>query len=331
MDDATELALLQKNLDVIELGDGDPIAGFNLLASMACTLAHLAPDDGVVFHPDGSPARLGTSLLVLGGANAGRVVDEIVTEVSRRQNNLISHLEGYFGWVDRVEKTQDLNLHDLSPKRGASVELIAETQTEFGDMLKGHAGSWRKVLEQVPDYTIQQVGKQPKFLVSVGGRKDIESQLTGLLPGCPLVHLGLSQPNDLSLFSEVGSALLEGRYPTEDGARTVKGNILITDPMHVLIAAAQNPNERTRWLGQLLWLTDGDSGPDAPGDQPGGVQKSGARMEQRFRDALGKVMTYRFNLPNMQPMILSCDIRDASVRWTGFLKEMEPRLPGISG
>jgi hypothetical protein len=89
--DAVELAALQKNFDVTALGSGDPIVGFNLLATMACTLAHLAPDDGAVVHPDGSPARLGTSLLVLGSASAGRVVDEVITEVSRMQNNLTTH------------------------------------------------------------------------------------------------------------------------------------------------------------------------------------------------------------------------------------------------
>jgi hypothetical protein len=331
IDDATELAALQKSLGVTALGSGDPIVGFNLLASMACTLAHLAPDDGTVVHPDGSPARLGTSLLVFGGASAGRVVDEIVTEVSRMQNNLIAHLQGYFEWVDRIKEKQSVNLHPPSPGMGASAELIAETQSDFGDILNGQSGSWRKVLERMPHQTIQQIEKQPKFLVSVGGRKNIESLLTRLRPGCPLVHLGLSHPHDLALFSEAGSALLEGRYPLDDGSRTVKGNILITDPMQVLMAAAQNPEERTSWLGQLLWLTDGDSGPDAPNEETGGVQTSGTRIEQRFRLALGKVMTYRFNLPDMPPLVLLTDIREAMVRWTAFLREMEPRLPGISG
>lgn len=98
------------------------------------------------------------------------------------------------------------------------------------------------------------------------------------------------------------------------------------------MAAAQNPDERTRcWLGQLLWLTDGDAGPDAPHSEPGGVQTSSARIEHRFRLALGKVMTYRFNLPDLVPMVLFADTREASVRWAGFLRDMEPRLPGISG
>jgi hypothetical protein len=42
-------------------------------------------------------------------------------------------------------------------------------------------------------------------------------------------------------------------------------------------------------------------------------------------------MTHRLNLPGLQPLVLFADTREARVRWTGFLREMEPRLPGISG
>jgi hypothetical protein len=331
MDDTAELASLLKNLDVTTLGSGDPIMGFNLLASMACTLANLAPDDGAVIHPDGSPARLGTSLLVFGSASSGRVVDEIITEMIRKQNNLILHLEGYFGWLDHIKKSPGYRADSRRPPAGASVEVISETQSQFGDMLHGHVGSWRKVLEYLPHQTIEQIGKQPKFLVSVGGRKGIESQLARLRPGCPLVHLGLSHPDDLALFAEACSALLEGRYPLDDGTRTVKGNILITDPMQILMAAARNPDERTSWLGQLLWLADGDHGPDVPHLEDGNTHPSGVRVEQRFREALGRVMTYRFNLPDLKPMVIFTDTREATIRWSGFLREMEPRLPGISG
>lgn len=331
MDDSAELTLLQKRFRVTALGGGDPIVGFNLLASMACTLANLAPDDGTVVHPDGSPARLGTSLLVFGSGSAGRVVDEVITEVCRRQNNLISHLRSYFELLDAIRNKPGCGLPPEGPgPKGRAVNPIEETQSPYGDMFGGYIESWRKVLVKTPGQTIRQIAQQPKFLVSVGGRKDLESQLTRLLPGCPLVHLGLSHPGDLAQFSESASALLEGRLSLDDG-RTVKGNVLVTDPMRVLMAAARNPDERTLWLGHLLWLTDGDYGPDAPNAETGGNPNAGARIEERFRAALGKVMAYRFNPPEKKPLVLMAGIREASARWSGFLREMEPRLPGICG
>lgn len=332
MDDAFELARLMESLDVPAMGSGDPIAGVNLLACMACTLANLAPDDGSVVHPDGSRARLGTSLLVMGGASTGLVVDEIITEVSRLQNNLTANLEGYFDWVEEMKARpgHPTERPPPSPRPQPAGQLVYASQPGLYTPDSDIVAYWRALLEQSPHQTFEQIGKQPRVLVSVGGRKDLESQLTRLRSGCPLVHLGFATPEDLSRYSEVGSALLEGRYPANDGIRTVKGNILITDPMQVLMAAARDPDERTAWLGQLLWLSDGDAGPDVPLVEHGFPQRAPVRMDQRFRDALGRVLTYRLNRPGLQPLVLFTDTREAMVRWSGFLREMEPRLPGIS-
>jgi hypothetical protein len=92
------LAALQKTFGVTALGFGDPVVGFNVLGAMACTLANLAPDDGRVIDRNGRAVRLGTSLLVHGGASAGRVLDEIISEVSRRQEKLTSTSRTYLGW-----------------------------------------------------------------------------------------------------------------------------------------------------------------------------------------------------------------------------------------
>lgn len=331
MDDSAPLAALQRNLGVTDLGNGDPVVGFNLLATMACTLAHLAPDDGSVIHRDGSPARLGTSILVMGSGSSGRIVDEIIAEIGRRQNNVVSHIESYFKWNEAARSNKEISRLDFKKEMDSSVALISETQSEFGDMLKGHQESWQKVLEQTPHQSINKIGKHPKFLVSVGGKKSIEPQLDRLRPGSPLVHLGLSHPDDLIRHSETISALLNGHYPLDDGVRTIKGNFLITDPMQVLIDAARNPDERTRWLGQLLWLTDCDAGPDAPDQPEGAPSPSEIRIERHFRQALSHVMTYRLNLPNMAPLVAPQIPYATKLRWTNFLKEMEPRLPGISG
>jgi hypothetical protein len=43
------------------------------------------------------------------------------------------------------------------------------------------------------------------------------------------------------------------------------------------------------------------------------------------------VIARRLNMPEKEPIILPLDTRDATFRWTAFLREMEPRLPGISG
>ena len=97
------------------------------------------------------------------------------------------------------------------------------------------------------------------------------------------------------------------------------------------VAAARIADDRTAWLGQLLWLTDRDTGPDVPTVEHGPAQPSTVRLEQRFREALGRVMTHRLSLPDLPPLVLFSDTREAMGRWSTFLREMEPRLPGITG
>lgn len=334
MDDEAELIALQNTFDVTGLGGGDRIVGFNLLASMACTLANLAPDDGTVILHEGTPARLGISTLVTGSASAGRVVDEIIIEVNKTQGNLLAHLKNYEEWHGKTKRLRAAELPPPGPGVLESVSKVADTQSDFGSIISGHRGSWFMVLESAPNQYQEHLLKQAKFLVSVRQPSDLESQLSRALPGFPLVHLGFSHPNHLALYAETASALLEGRYPLVDG-RTIKGNLLVTDSMQALVASSHDPDESSLWLGQLLWLTDGNSGPEAPQQAPQQdplvKQVSSAEIGRNFQEANKWVITHRFNYPHKQKLKIKTAHRKASLRWTRSLRKMEPQLPGISG
>jgi hypothetical protein len=289
-----ELTPLIKGFQVTALGGGDPTAGCNLLAAMACTLANLAPDDGSIVHPDGSPARLGTSLLIHGSTTSGRVVDEIIAGLCQKQDNLIQHLQSYLTankkWKARPHYVE---LHTADPWEADSMSYIERTQHQDSAFRRDHWQTWRAVLDTPAHPSLAQIMMQPKFFVSVRGRKDIETQMTKLRPGPALVHLGLTHPDDIGQFSDDGAAILEGRFALDNGTRSIKGHLLITDPMHVLATAAQEPDERTLWLGQLVWLSDGDHGPDAPTPDPNSAVHSSAPVEKNFRQALGQLLSQR--------------------------------------
>jgi len=141
-----ELTPLIKGFQVAALGGGDPTAGCNLLAAMACTLANLAPDDGSIVHPDGSPARLGTSLLIHGSATSGWAVDEIIAEISRRQDNLLQHLQSYLTankkWKARPHYVE---LHTAEPGEDTSMSYIERTQNQASIFRGGPSQAWRAV------------------------------------------------------------------------------------------------------------------------------------------------------------------------------------------
>lgn len=326
-----ELTPLLKNFQVAALGGGDPTAGCNLLAAMACTLANLAPDGGSLVHPDGSPARLGTNLLIHGSATSGRVVDEIITELSRKQDNLLQHMQSYLTaskkWKARPHYVE---LHTADPGEDTSMSYIQRTQNQASAFRSGPSQAWRTVLDTPAQPSLAQIMMQPKFFVSVRGRKDIETQMTKLRPGPALVHLGLTHPDDIGHFSDEGAAILEGRFALDNGTRVIKGHLLITDPMLVLATAAQKPDERTLWLGQLVWLSDGDHGPDAPASDPSSADHSSAPVEQNFRCALSQLLAQRLSPQDQASFRLSADIRPYLLGWRTFLSQMEPQLPGIS-
>jgi hypothetical protein len=100
--------------------------------------------------------------------------------------------------------------------------------------------------------------------------------------------------------------------------------------MGMIGEAAKGLDDRTAWLGHFLWLCDGDAGPDVPTDERVKPQSTETTTE-RFRIALSSVIARRLNMPEKEPIILAHGTREAAVRWTTFLREMEPRLPGISG
>lgn len=332
-DEAAALSALQHSFDVTALGSGDPVVGFNVLGAFACTLANLAPDDGSVTHKDGHVARLGTSLLVHGGGSAGQVVDEVISEVSKRQAKLMQLFQEYQKW--RIENKGNPTINAMLPKNGSgddAVNLFLNTlgaDQRFAGQRDEH---WKEAMENTHVEGDLHLAGRPKFLVSAGKPGDLREQLRGLRPGRPLVHLGFSKPEDLTNHSENVPALLDGRYSLGDGV--VRGNIIVTDPMQVVARGLSDPDVSADWLEQLLWLTDGQAGPQPPGDETDRTSKSSAMIVPRFQEVLTSLMARRLayikDIPD-EPLVLVAGVKPANVRWTAFLQQMEPSLPGISG
>jgi hypothetical protein len=324
------LAQLLSQFDVTSLGEGDTNAGANVLAAMAITLANLAPDDGTVIHPDGTPARFGTSLLISGSGSCGRVGDEIITEVERRQANLATRLRSYCNAMEERAGKPSLINPPTGPGADTADELLATALSDIEPLYGTTTQAWGRIMEESPAEQVRDLADKPKFLVCAARPKDLEAQLVGLRPGHPLIHLGINRPADFAELADPGISLVGGHYPIGDGCELVRGNMIISDPLRLLNEAAKAPDERTAWLGHFLWLTDSEAGPDVPEDVTLANAGSGA-ITECFRVALGNVMARRLSPRKGKPLRLCHDTRAAAHRWTDFLREMEQRLPGIYG
>lgn len=326
--ESKDLRRLLTSFNARALGEGDEVAGTNLLATMAGVLADLAPTDGTIVTKEGKPARLGLNLLVTGPVVTGLVVDEVLTEVGRRQSNLWQHLLRYAKLIETQKQKPGASLPPMDPKRGSPEDRLVETQQELEGPFHGRATSWARIFSEAPGEDVTALISRPKFLISLSRAEDLSSHLPGMRTGCPLVHAGCCKSSDLSALADAGSALIEGRYPLGNGCEAARGHILITDPHQMLQRAANNPDDGTAWLGHFLWICDSKAGPATPdGDaQPDRPET----ITERFRIALDAVLATRMNLPEKQTVRLPLSTREAKVRFREFLDEMEPRLPGIS-
>lgn len=312
-----------------QLGRGDIHTGANLLASMLGVLANLAPTDGTILTKDGRPARLGVNLLISGSASCGHVLDEVITEVGSRQRNLATNLHHYLEHIDEQSAKPGADLPPMGPVADSLVDIIAETQSDTDPLFASRIKVWSRILNAVSSEQVTDLAQRPKLLVTVARPGDFEKQLRGLRPGHALVHLGLGQPRDLGELGEPVAALVEGRFTIGNSGETACANLLITDPLQMLAEAAKTHDDRKAWLAHLLWLCDGEAGPVASTATP--ASDLPETTTERFRRALDYVFARRLNLPDKTPTVLALDTREATLRWTRFLREMEPRLPGISG
>lgn len=326
--DSNEIRRILNAFDARALGEGDEVAGANVLATMAGVLADLAPTDGTILTKEGTPARLGLNLLLTGPAITGRVVDEVLTEVNRRQSNLWHHLLRYAKLIEAQKQKVGASLPPMDPKRGAPEDRIGATQQDIEPLFDTRAASWSRIFSEAPGEDVSALISRPKFLISLSKPGDFSGQLLGVRPGYPLVHAGCSKPSDLSALADAGAALIEGRYPLGKGCEAVRGHLLITDPHQTLHRAAKDPDEGTAWLGHFLWICDGKAGPDAP--DGGTPTDQSETITERFRIALDAVLATRMNLPEKEDVQIPLPTREAKVRFRDFLAEMEPRLPGIS-
>ena len=112
--------------------------------------------------------------------------------------------------------------------------------------------------------------------------------------------------------------------------QSLKGNIPLNKTIRLQLMDTGTSSVTPYAIGSthLMFLAK-QYGPDVPTDK-GVTEQSMETTTERFRIVLSQVIARRLNIPKKDPMVLAHDTREAAARWTAFLREMEPRLPGIS-
>ena len=324
---------LLTTFDAMGLGQGDRVAGTNLLAAMASALANVSrTGSGIQSHGIGR-LRAGASVLVTGSMSSSLVTDNVVTEVAICQNNLSAQVLRLMG--DKLADAQKKGLKVVEfpsgPKANPSENALFLLEQKDSPFTIDVQETWMEVLRSAPNPRIGDLVSQLKVYVTATGAADLLKQLTRLHGGRPFVSLGLNRSSDVAARGDTCTALIDGRFTTGLFGETAAGNLLITDPASVLAGAAKSDCDKTNWLGRMLWLVDGDAGPELPDFPKEMTEVRLTNMGERFGTALHQAFAGRLNNHDAGTVVHELDTTKAQFRWVKFLKGMEKHLPGISG
>jgi hypothetical protein len=332
--DTSHLQSLFTRFDVKRLGEGDTAAGANLLAAMACSLANIQRPGSGLITSDGETIAVGTSLIVSGGRSVSLISEKVLAGLATRQNNFVSHLG---------KKVQSIADESQKTKRSVSdslSELMKSMDESLPDRLfqpwtwhnkQGAAESWSRMVETPAEPTFEDVAAQPMVYVTGITAGTLGPQLERSHLGRPFMHVGVVSARDFASFEQICPTIMDGRITSGSTLASTRGTVMVTDSSGALYEAVKANMPHTQWLSRLLWLVDGDAGPE-----PGKPVEDKAlipldRLAARYEAAMRKAWGERLNSLTTPPEMLKYDFTESQARWMAFLKALEPECPGISG
>ena len=335
-DDVEELPALLEAFQIDALGYGNSMAGTNQLAAMAIMLANLPPPGSGIVTPEGRRLEVGCDVLTEGPLVTGGVLDEVVRPMRRRQDILLSQLERLLK-DDEEEERQAPNRrwtlnHSPKPSEGETAFFTLMTSGPDYIPLSGSRGDqWLDAVEEPPSGRPDELFQRPRVIITASTAKILAQQLPAAHLGQPLVVIGLNQAAEAQRFGDLCSSLIDGLLPIGPSGGTLSGRLLVTDNGGVLRDVARTADEKSVWLGRLLWLVEGDAGPGLPPLPTGnaGIIRL-PNPAGRFERAVSRAFADRLNDQRPGPVIYHLDLAELQGRWIAFLSGMERSLPGIT-
>ena len=328
--------------DVRALGEGDEVAGLNVLAAAALSLANLASPGSGIQTPGGRLIRVGCNLLASGPLVTSMILDEVITPIARCQNNLLAQLTRLLE-EDKAEskrvrpnrpRSWSFSVANFSnPGEESLSELMTEKRGISVPPFDVRHDQWLRVVSWAPSQRFGDLIRRPRSFIVAPTPSLLEKQFSGIYLGQALVTIQLNRAADAGRFGDLCPALMDGIVPAGPSTESVKGKLLVIDRCDGLSKAAKATDDSSAWLGRLIWLVEGRAGPDLPhplqqtGD--GGIVRL-PHLTARFEHAARLSFANRLDNHESGPVIDKYDFAQIQGRWMRFLSGMESSLPGIS-
>ncbi len=332
--DHQRVSRLLAAFDASTLGEGDPVAGANVLVAMAVSLANIHRPGSCLVAKDGERLAVGTSLLVSGSLSADLVSERVLSGLAEHQNNLIAHLRD---WTRRaeIEMAKSPNIRRFDPfeilEKGTSSVLLGLHNDAINSGFEA-VHFCTALIASPKGHGKRDLHTRPVVYITATKPAELTKHLEHSHLGRPLIHVGIHDPAACSRFEDVCMAVMDGTLTVGALSETVRGFIIATDPFETLANIVRaGDGKGASWLTRMLWLTDGTAGPE-PGDitafKP--VVKLDA-IQARFEAAMDNAWVARLDYTKPAPEDVECNWPRLQSEWVAFLKRMEAELPGITG
>lgn len=315
------------------LGDGDAVAGANLLAVMATSIANISPPGSGLQAPDHDTLEVGANLLVSGSHSTSLVAEKILSSLGDRQNNLNSHLRTHVrNNPDEPKLTGILAADARASVMDRYNNLTLAGLYADGDMHSGGvAKPWAGLLRQPATADFEELHDRHVVFAAKGASGKLADILDLSHRGRPLLHVELDKAPSFSRIGRQCLDLMDGRGSTGFNSTIVRGTVIVTDPSGILGEAMRADGVTAELASRTMWLMDGNAGPE-PGE-PATVTELVALDAPglRYEAAMGQAWGSRLDNRKPGPVLIDCDFHSLQARWIAFLKKQEAAVPDITG
>lgn len=145
----------------------------------------------------------------------------------------------------------------------------------------------------------------------------------------PFIHVGVESVAGFARFEHQCPAIMEGRATAGPMSEIIRGTVVVTDPSGVLEEAVRTGAPSAKWVSKMIWLLDGNAGPE-PGDHQKVTPLVALDfLDQRYEAAVTRAWGRRIDTRQTEPVTVKRQFEKAQASWIEFLKKMEPEFPGI--
>lgn len=318
--------------DVESLGEGDFVAGANVLAAMSISLANLHPPGTCLITPDRKRLPVGMSFAAVGGLTDALIGEKVVRPITQIQNNLSDHVAANEAHdAAKVAATPPPERLRIRPSPPQGETALRDLEVKINGLVAAADSSdFLRLLDPRPNKGIEEILLKPSVFLSAGSSAELKNQLTRVHRNHPYVRVVLTEGSDLKPMERLLYSLVRGTsFPGPVGAPVhIQGHVALSCSPGTLATSVTSGVEGL--LDHLLWLSDGGPWQHHEMASARGAATAPYQTHLNYREALRKVFAERLDYRKRLEPSIQVDLESRQREWVAVLQKLEGSCPGIT-